>query len=539
MQLLDVYKCRYWYIHVLTYCKLYASSDYSLRMVINTGKLANVNSYETLMEASLGRCGFVFLSVSMFILSYGSMVAYLLIIKDVLPMLFHVTPHDIDIKRVIMFVSSLLVIVPLSMQRDMADLEKTSRLNVILDICLVLIVVAFAPIQQSMDEHGGILSMITDEPFLDLKTFFVGFGVCSFAFVCQDSSFIIAGSMKTPSKARWARVTNGAMVTCCILELIMGVSGYLAYTSNTVGNILNNMDSHHWSGIASRAMLSITMFFAYPMNLYIARHAFMVLYFEGPLAHEGEDAIVLMRQDRRVILTWALYILSLIPALYMESTGKILAVTGAVAGSSIAYICPGLAYLAIHSNEFIALIHKRWNVSGQKKLLGYPDPNSQLLNSASNWQTQMSIVSTFDTFIWYICGMPIWANIASIAQARLAEHFEKLDMASPSFVKPKRVSVVKSNWHPPVESLTNGEISSATALLQPNLVSQSQYGTDVTSSNNLNFTPLHRTDSLTSVEIRRELKNEDPAIWDFVIAISYIILGSLAMVLGLLSVLLM
>ena len=152
-------------------------------MVINTGKLANVNSYETLMEASFGRCGFVFLSVSMFILSYGSMVAYLLIIKDVLPVLFHVTPHDIDIKRVIMFVSSLLVIVPLSMQRDMADLEKTSRLNVILDVCLVLIVVAFAPIQQSMDEHGGILSMITDEPFLDLKTFFVGFGVCSFAFV--------------------------------------------------------------------------------------------------------------------------------------------------------------------------------------------------------------------------------------------------------------------------------------------------------------------------------------------------------------------
>ena len=72
-----------------------------------------------LMEASFGRPGFIFLAITMFFLSYGSMVAYLIIIKDVLPVLFHVTPH-VDIKRVIMFVSSLLVIVPLSMQRDIA-----------------------------------------------------------------------------------------------------------------------------------------------------------------------------------------------------------------------------------------------------------------------------------------------------------------------------------------------------------------------------------------------------------------------------------
>lgn len=123
--------------HAYNSLTLYA--DYSLRQVINTGKLANVNSYETLFEAAFGRPGFIFLSLNMFFLSYGSMVAYLIIIKDVLPVLFHVTPHDVDIKRVICFVSSLLIIVPLSMQRDMADLEKTSRLNVFLNICLVIL----------------------------------------------------------------------------------------------------------------------------------------------------------------------------------------------------------------------------------------------------------------------------------------------------------------------------------------------------------------------------------------------------------------
>lgn len=95
-------------------------TDYSLRLVVGLGKLVDANSYETLLEAAFGRPGFIFLSLNMFFLSYGSMVAYLIIIKDVLPVLFHVSLDDVGIKRAIMLVSSLLVIVPLSMQRDMA-----------------------------------------------------------------------------------------------------------------------------------------------------------------------------------------------------------------------------------------------------------------------------------------------------------------------------------------------------------------------------------------------------------------------------------
>ena len=77
------------------------------------------------------------------------------------------------------------------------------------------------------------------------------------------------------------------MLTCCTLELTIGLCGYLAYDETTVGNVLNNMEVHHWSGLVSRAILATTMFFAYPMNLYIARHACVVLFFEGISAHDG------------------------------------------------------------------------------------------------------------------------------------------------------------------------------------------------------------------------------------------------------------
>lgn len=139
------------------------------------------------MEASFGRSGFVFLSLNMLFLSYGAMIAYLTIIKDVLPVLFGVatadTPHDEDMKRIIMLLSSLIVILPLSMQRDMADLEKTSRLNVVLNLILVAIVTGYSPVVESVREGGGLREFLRREMFFDRNSFFVGFGVASFAFV--------------------------------------------------------------------------------------------------------------------------------------------------------------------------------------------------------------------------------------------------------------------------------------------------------------------------------------------------------------------
>lgn len=509
-------------------------TDYSLRQLISIGKVADVNSYETLMEASFGRPGFVFLSVNMFLLSFGSMVAYLIIIKDTLPVLLHVTPHDDDIKRVIMFVSSLLIILPLSMQRDISDLEKTSQFNVILNTCLVALVAGFSPIKESISTSGGMSQLLSTEKFLDVSTFFIGFGVCSFAFVCQDSSFIIAGSMSKPTKFRWKKVTHAAMITCVILELTMGVSGYLAYQKNSVGNILNNMNARHWSGVASRAILVTTMFFAYPMNLYIARHACMVLLFKGVSAHEGDDARVLSRKDRRVILTLALYTTSLLPAVFLEQTGPVLAATGAIAGSSMAYIGPGLSFLAVWGHVFLGLVCSRWR-DPSHCCCGFPRNSNSSIES--NDET-----SRIDVFLWYLLGMPLWCWLAQFGQAKLTDHFEKERLISPGIVLPRRVSVsgirttkgtipLVNTGAKPQSSLIG---SSETSSLVESSVSSS-YGS---SNQDSELQPMSRMDSFCSIEVKEEMDRTDPNITDFIIAIGYIILGIMAMTFGLGSILL-
>ena len=505
-------------------------TDYSVRQLISAGKVADVNSYETLMEATFGRPGFIFLSINMFLLSLGSMIAYLIIIKDTLPVLMHVTPHDEDTKRVIMFISSLLIILPLSLQRDISDLEKTSKFNVFLNTCLVALVAGFSPIKESVSASGGIIQVLSDEKILDLSTFFIGFGVCSFAFVCQDSSFIIAGSMSKPTKFRWKKVTQGAMLTCVILEMTMGVSGYLAYQKNSVGNILNNMNTHHWSGVASRTILVTTMFFAYPMNLYIARHAFVVLFFKGISAHEGDDARVLTRKDRRVILTLVLYISSLLPAIFLEQTGNVLAATGSIGGSSLAYIAPGASFLAVGGHAFLDLVRSRWH-DPSHCCYGFPNKDEHHRDTTieANEDT-----SKREIMLWYALGMPLWCSIAHIGETKLAAHFEQKQLISTGIILPRRVYVnpiragrpmVHTQPNPP----SNPSSSETSSLLEPNS-SRDTY-------QDREMQHMDRIDSFSSVEVKIEMDNTNPTMTDFLIAIGYIILGVVAMTFGLASIL--
>eukprot|EP00986_Skeletonema_menzelii_P003267 scaffold980_cov140-Skeletonema_menzelii.AAC.6 len=504
-------------------------TEYSLRQLISLGKVADVNSYETLMEASFGRPGFIFLSVNMFLLSLGSMIAYLIIIKDTLPVLLQVAPDDEDTKRVIMFISSLLIILPLSLQRDISDLEKTSKFNVILNTILVALVAGFSPIKESVSASGGIIQLISDEKILDISTFFIGFGVCSFAFVCQDSSFIIAGSMSKPTKFRWKKVTQGAMLTCVILELTMGVSGYLAYQKNSVGNILNNMNTHHWSGITSRVIMVTTMFFAYPINLYIGRHACMVLFFKGVSAHEGDDARVLTRRDRRIILTLVLYISSLLPATFLEKTGMVLSATGAIGGSSLAYIGPGASYLAVYGHLFLDLVRSRWH-DPSNRCYGFPKKDEQRSEAAIQANEETSIR---DTILWLALGMPIWCSIAQIGERQLAAHFEQEMLISPGIILPRRVTVKPIRASTPMVHTQlippSNPIHETSLLLDPNSTTSYESSQDNPQDQDKEMQPMDRIDSFTSVEVKIEMDKTVPTMKEFCIAIGYIILGFVAM----------
>jgi sodium-coupled neutral amino acid transporter 11 len=94
---------------------------------------------------------------------------------------------------------------------------------------MVGLVAYVAPISETLAAHGGIHTILRTST-LRLETVFVGLGVLSFAFVCQHSAFIIAGSLERPTKVKMVNGYHEITLAMRILSPIYAASGgYLGY----------------------------------------------------------------------------------------------------------------------------------------------------------------------------------------------------------------------------------------------------------------------------------------------------------------------
>jgi sodium-coupled neutral amino acid transporter 11 len=440
-------------------------TEKSLRLLVATAKYTKTSTYETAMESAFGIFGFRFVTANMFVMANGAMVSYLMIVKDSWSSVFHVGVSP-TAKAAVLLVISLTIMVPLSSQRDVADLAKTSRLNVVIDTLLVALVAVNAPVRETLtrlaaegnnettmgdhhlNQHTSIASILVHDTIRP-RTLFVGLGVLSFAYVCQHSAFIIAGSLDRPTQTRWDRVTKIALTLCGCLALAIGTTGYLAYQEETQGNILNNLNAESASANMARAMLGTTMLFVYPLESFVARHVCVVLLFSGRRAHEGEDSSILNRRDRRIGLTVILYLMAVIPAAMFEDMGSVLAVTGAIGGSCLSYVGPGLVYLGVHGARFLELLQESWLGSMLPMSLREPTEDTTRavettpLVARDGTKSLETIIKPEEehrddmlrtiakTLTWYLCCFPLWVWIASTGKRNIKAHIRDMALKSP------------------------------------------------------------------------------------------------------------
>lgn len=252
-----------------------------------------VLTFEDLMMLPYGTWGHHFILASMLVTAYGAMVAYLLIIKDTLPVVFGLVDEpgagSFVQSDLIMLCTSLVIMVPLSMQRDMSTLAITSFFSVICDAILVVFISVFSPVKETVGKAGGFGTVVKenwinsgqsrrfDRPrsanssssfathlLPKPKGFFIGFGVLTIAMTCQHSAFIVAGSLGNLTPSRWATVTFRSLSISFLLCAVLGITGYLGFLGETQGDILNNFDPDTIQASTARVLLAITMFFTYP-----------------------------------------------------------------------------------------------------------------------------------------------------------------------------------------------------------------------------------------------------------------------------------
>ena len=200
-----------------------ALTEKSLRLLIETAKHLHVASYERSAEVAIGVVGYRFVLINMWVMAYGAMVTYLMITKTCASLLLGI--ENATQQQFVLLAVSMVVQLPLACMRDMADLEKTSGLAVAIDCTIVALVAYASPwVEMRGVEANNLLQLIrTDVVHTD--TLFVGLGVLSFAFECQEAAFLVAGSLEKPTVARWGKVTFITLTACVSLAMACALTG--------------------------------------------------------------------------------------------------------------------------------------------------------------------------------------------------------------------------------------------------------------------------------------------------------------------------
>jgi amino acid permease len=286
-------------------CTMAIVTHYTVTLMIETGRAHAKFSYEALCEHAFGAPGFFALTCLQALSAFGACVAYMLIIADTSVVVLSNCCGSLwwgfsDRTIVVACVSSL-VLLPLSLYRNMAHLEKWSFLSLcsIVAIAVLLIYVLLSGFGGSAlgkalhynhsllghpnRLHGGSdyndNNSTTAPGDLQHLLFDVhprwpsAMGTVAFAFCCQQYSFFVFGTLHNPTRSRWCRVSAISTLAALVLSLLLGVAGYLEFgPAVTLPNVLDNFPPDDTLANVIRIVLTATMLLTFPLDFFVVRY---------------------------------------------------------------------------------------------------------------------------------------------------------------------------------------------------------------------------------------------------------------------------
>eukprot|EP00804_Cyclotella_cryptica_P008486 CCRYP_003989-RA/>CCRYP_003989-RA protein AED:0.10 eAED:0.10 QI:1133/0.66/0.75/1/0.33/0.5/4/0/347 len=286
----------------------------------------------------------------------------------------------------------------------------------------------------------------------------------------------------------------------------------------------------------ARGVLCCIMFFVYPLESFVARHVIMTNLFRGRDAQffvsfeskcyvrfssfpidffnsEGDDHVVLDRWDRRVATTIILFLSILITALNYSDVGLVLAWTGTVAATSLAYVLPGILFIGVHGQEFLDLVESRWGCTS-------------ILHSSAYHFTM------YDYIMWYMLLIPVWCWFASLGKASLTFYNEKKALQTPA--QSYRLGKIK---HKNLAAMQQ-------QFLRGQQLSRDDSGTATTETASFGKSAglliceqtTKKYGSMPSNVEEEDPQDERQATSDFLVAIGFVIFGIVALSSGILSI---
>lgn len=372
---------------------------------VNAASPVMAASFEMIGKAAYGNAGFAAVVLSKCLFAFGCMVAYFVIIKEnAAPALEHLTGSSLSFatnQNLVTGVLATVLVLPLSLQRDISLLENFSKLKIVAYGAIAIILMALAV---SGKEHQNLPDLSSDsrnawvDHWLTVKRGLLpNSGTFVFAFVSQHTVHLIFQSLRPVDRhlVSFGNVSTLAIAASAIIMLGVGLPTYMAFWDKTSTNLFLLYTARTQANTVSfaRLFLSIGMILTYPMPLLSLRDSLIQLLptvtqptvTQPTSTKQISEATLLLDlgQNSRdaaqsqtpwwfrqmlqeetlsleapqligplhVLLTVFLWAFSLMVALSVPSLGVVLNLVGCLSGATMAFVLPGL---------FSAKLNNQW-----------------------------------------------------------------------------------------------------------------------------------------------------------------------------------
>ncbi|XP_064836006.1 sodium-coupled neutral amino acid transporter 7-like [Oncorhynchus masou masou] len=315
-------------------------------------QVSNESTYQEVVRASCGKVTGVICEVAIAVYTFGTCIAFFIVIGDQLDRLIAAIAHLPDgvvgghwyiDRKFTICVTAVLVILPLSIPKEIGFQKYASALSVV-GTLYVTIVVILKYIWPDKEMTPGYIPTSPSSWSAVLNAMPT---IC-FSFQCHVSSVPVFNSMRRSELKPWGGVVTVGMIICLFVYTGTGVCGFLSFGSNVSQDVLMSYPPNDIAVAIARAFVVICVITSYPILHFCGRAVLEGLW----LRFHGEQVELCVRRERRrrVLQTLVWFTVTLVLALFIPDIGRVISLIGGLAACFI-FVFPGLCLIQAKLSE--------------------------------------------------------------------------------------------------------------------------------------------------------------------------------------------
>ncbi|XP_033968164.1 sodium-coupled neutral amino acid transporter 7 [Pseudochaenichthys georgianus] len=315
-------------------------------------QVSNESTYQEVVRATCGKFTGILCEVAIVIYTFGTCIAFFIVIGDQLDRLVAAVVHDKDgsvssawytDRKFTISVTAVLIILPLSIPKEIGFQKYASGLSVMGTwyVTIVVIIKYIWPDKAAIPVYVPTSSSSWTAVFNAMPT------IC-FGFQCHVSCVPVFNSMSKKAIKPWGVVVTFSMIICLFVYTGTGVCGFLTFGSNVNQDVLMSYPSDDIAVAIARAFIVICVITSYPILHFCGRAVIEGLW----LRFQGEQVELCVRREqrRRILQTLVWFTITLTLALFIPDIGRVISLIGGLAACFI-FVFPGLCLMQAKLSE--------------------------------------------------------------------------------------------------------------------------------------------------------------------------------------------